>query len=171
MYSVNNNVKCINSMFNNRIETYVLENDEPKDLIIEHFFEKHLNELTELLQKSIEKHESIKFNFELFCKYIQIKENIEEFAILSHQTLMTEAFMENSNVGDIIKEKFSKLIEKMNTFQERDSGWSLSEIIHLEVNINKYQPIRGSLYIPLPKIIADKKACINIVNNGVYCFK
>lgn len=73
MYSVNNNVKCINSMFNNRIETYVLENDEPKDLIIEHFFEKHLNELTELLQKSIDKHKSITFNFELFCKYIQIK--------------------------------------------------------------------------------------------------
>ncbi|XP_050340230.1 uncharacterized protein LOC126766507 [Bactrocera neohumeralis] len=174
MFSVNsnnNNIKCINSMFTNRIETYVIENNQPNDLIVENFFEKHLNELSELLQKSIEKHESIKFNFELFCKYIQIKENIEEFAIMSHQTVMTEAFMENNNVIDIIKEKFAKLIEKINTFQERDSGWSLSEIIHLEVNINKYQPIRGSLYIPLPKIIADKKACINIVNNDVYCFK
>uniref|UniRef100_W8AZ38 Uncharacterized protein n=1 Tax=Ceratitis capitata TaxID=7213 RepID=W8AZ38_CERCA len=103
MYSVNSNVKCINAMFNNRIETFALKKDQPNDLVVEHFFEKHLNELSELLQKSLEKHESIKFNFELFCKYIQIKENIEEFAILSHQTLMTVAFMENSNVVHIIK--------------------------------------------------------------------
>ena len=34
----------------------------PMNLIVAHFFEKHINELSELLQKSIDKHEGIKFN-------------------------------------------------------------------------------------------------------------
>ena len=48
--------------------------------------------------------ESTKFNFDLFCKYIQIKEN-------------NEAFMENNNAIDIIKENLSNLIEKMKNSQ------------------------------------------------------
>jgi len=44
----------------------------------------------------------------------------------------------------------------MSEFQERDSGWSLIEKVYLEVNINKYQLIRGSNYIDLPREIVNK---------------
>jgi len=50
----------------------------------------------------------------------------------------------------------------MSEFQERDSGWSLIEIVHLEVNINKYQPIKGSNFIGLPREIVNRKACIDV---------
>jgi hypothetical protein len=33
------------------------------------------------------------------------------------------------------------------------------------LRINQYSPLRGSSYVPLPKVLANKKAIINIKNN------
>lgn len=40
----------------------------------------------------------------------------------------------------------------------------------MEVNINKYNPLRASSYIPLPKAIRNKGAVVNIQNNDNRCF-
>ena len=37
--------------------------------------------------------------------------------------------------------------------------------------MKKYSPIKGSSYIPLPKFIENKKACINVRNEDNQCFK
>lgn len=50
----------------------------------------------------------------------------------------------------------SEILKKMKESQMRESGWTLISILHLEININKYKPIRGSSYIPLPNNIKDK---------------
>ncbi|XP_063392461.1 uncharacterized protein LOC134677958 [Cydia fagiglandana] len=59
---------------------------------------------------------------------------------------------------------------KAEDFQERDSGWAISKVLHLEVNINKYQPLRGSSYLPLPKWVQGRQACINVKNVDDACF-
>jgi hypothetical protein len=58
----------------------------------------------------------------------------------------------------------------METFEIRGSQWVLSRIVKVELKINKYNPLRGNSYIPLPKILANKKAIINIKNNDNKCF-
>ncbi|KAK9728846.1 hypothetical protein QE152_g16977 [Popillia japonica] len=58
----------------------------------------------------------------------------------------------------------------MSEFQERDSGWTLCKILHIEVNINKYNPMRASGFIDLPQQIKKKKAIINVQNNDQACF-
>ncbi|KAK9680514.1 Recombination endonuclease VII [Popillia japonica] len=58
----------------------------------------------------------------------------------------------------------------MSEFQERDSGWTLVNILYLEVNFNKYNPMRGSSYIDLPPTIKKKKAVINLQNFDNACF-
>ena len=65
-----------------------------------------------------------------------------------------------------------QILVKIKEFQETDSGWSLSEIVNLMVNFNRYLPIHSgiSTFIDLPKYIKDKKAVINVKNNYVYCF-
>lgn len=40
----------------------------------------------------------------------------------------------------------------------------------MELNINKFNPLRSSAYIPLPKSISAKKAIVNVLNDDVYCF-
>ncbi|GFT48538.1 uncharacterized protein TNCV_2783261, partial [Trichonephila clavipes] len=50
-------------------------------------------------------------------------------------------------------------------FEGRDSGWTLDEILRLEVRTNRYSPFRGSSsFIEVPKQIAETKAIINVIN-------
>lgn len=64
----------------------------------------------------------------------------------------------------------NNIIKKSEEFQEQNSGWALQKIMFLEVNKNKYEPMRASSYIALPKFIKSRKAVINIKNNDNACF-
>ncbi|XP_075163030.1 uncharacterized protein LOC142235654 [Haematobia irritans] len=59
----------------------------------------------------------------------------------------------------------------MYEFQERDSGWALSKIYGLEINVNRVNLTKGASYISTPIPLRLKNACINIKNSDVYCFK
>lgn len=50
----------------------------------------------------------------------------------------------------------------MATFQMHGSNWTFRSIIALEIHTVAYEPVRGSSYIPLPKVLALKKVIINI---------
>lgn len=51
------------------------------------------------------------------------------------------------------------------------SGFTLSTINEQLIQVNRYDPIRGSSYIPLPKYLKEKKAIINVKNRDNMCFK
>ena len=123
----------------------------------------------------IKKYESIKFNLELFCEYMLIKDDEDNcmIEIKSHQTKMNIliTYSTSNDILNTYNEQCDVIIKKMSEFQERDSGWALIEILRLEININQYKYIKGSQYIPLPPEIQRKHACINVQNNDEYCFK
>ena len=39
------------------------------------------------------------------------------------------------------------------------------------IRINRYKPLRGSSYIPLPSFLSLKKCIINLKSKDEYCFK
>ncbi|GFX77777.1 c2H2-type domain-containing protein [Trichonephila clavipes] len=58
-----------------------------------------------------------------------------------------------------------KIVKESEDFEGRDSGWTLDEILRLEVRTNRYSPFRGSSsFIEVPKQIAETKAIINVIN-------
>ena len=44
-------------------------------------------------------------------------------------------------------------------------GWCLLNLVSMNLNVVRYNPLKASSYIELPKSIKDKKACINVQNN------
>ena len=50
------------------------------------------------------------------------------------------------------------------------SGWALQQLLYLELNINKINPLKASSYLPLPKEITTKLAVLNIQNSDEKCF-
>nr|CAI5841577.1 unnamed protein product [Callosobruchus analis] len=56
-------------------------------------------------------------------------------------------------------------MKQLQEFQEKDSGWALKRVVNLGVNINLFNPMRGSSYIHLPPQIRKKKACVNVKND------
>ncbi|GFT13366.1 c2H2-type domain-containing protein [Trichonephila clavipes] len=58
-----------------------------------------------------------------------------------------------------------KIVKESEDFEGRDSGWTLDEILRLEVRTNHYSPFSGSSsFIEVPKQIAETKAIINVIN-------
>ena len=54
-------------------------------------------------------------------------------------------------------------------FTNTASGLEIAHCIKLCLNIAKYEPLKGSSYIPLPKALANKKAIINVQNDDGRC--
>jgi hypothetical protein len=52
-----------------------------------------------------------------------------------------------------------------------ESGLVLTQMDKIKFNFDKYNPTRGGKFIPLPKWVQNKKACINIKNEVNKCFK
>ncbi|CAH0404105.1 unnamed protein product [Chilo suppressalis] len=115
--------------------------------------------LCEKFKQIIDNNGSIKVNFSLACKFNNVKDGefIEE---IKYFTTPNELFMPSSDIeGIIVKKVIDVLLAKVEDFEERDSGWSMVEIVHLQVNINRYDPLAAgaSTFIPLPKFIQDRK--------------
>ncbi|XP_043484408.1 uncharacterized protein LOC122512572 [Leptopilina heterotoma] len=77
-------------------------------------------------------------------------------------TLLDDWFKQN------IKQPILHTVEE---FYAKGSNWNIQSIIRLEINVNKYNPMRASSYIDLPTKIKIKHACINVQNNDNECFK
>jgi len=61
-------------------------------------------------------------------------------------------------------------LASLEEFQERDSGWALSRILNLTVNIYKYNPLHAGCYIELPREIMMKTAVVNVRSVDNACF-
>lgn len=90
------------------------------------------------------------------CKYINTKN-----APIYQQTDLNEWYIHNIQ---------SKILTGLEEFQERDSGWTITAIINLQININTYSPLQGSSFIELPHQIKIKNACVNVKNDDEACF-
>ena len=67
------------------------------------------------------------------------------------------------------------MVDQMNNsiqiFSTGGSGFVVQKIEHLDININKFKPIRGSSYIATPSALVGNNFLLNIRNNDNKCFK
>ena len=83
-----------------------------------------------------------------------------------------EIVMEATDLSELYDQMTDKIFESIQNFQNRGSGWQFDRVEHLDININPYNPLSASSYIPLPKKLAEKNAIINVKNeNDNECFK
>ncbi|XP_050509169.1 uncharacterized protein LOC126886339 [Diabrotica virgifera virgifera] len=107
-----------------------------------------------------------------FCAEFILKKEDEEVTSRKYFHTVTEVIDASTDLKEWFTDYIVEpLLNKLENFQEKDSGYSLSNIISLEINVNKYEVGKGpSSFISLPKQILDRKACINVKNNDNACF-
>ncbi|XP_015605521.2 uncharacterized protein LOC107272660, partial [Cephus cinctus] len=160
----------LESAFKGRIRTGVIANLRHKDL--GRFLEDSRKLFTARVKHALRKDGNLKVNVVLSCKFETMKAGqiVEELKFFNTKN---EVVLPSTDISDWFNTNVKeKLLAKVEDFQERESGWSLVEIINLAVNINRYIPIHGGLstFIELPKEVQSKKAVVNIRNNDPYCF-
>lgn len=165
---LDDNVAIINTSFKERIISYKIMAINEQ---INNFPELFLNNLSEqvknLIDRALQKHIAIKINFELFSFFLLCKNDQQEIKSFATKNQIVYS---NYDFNSIYTTSIVTLLKKVEEFQERDSGWTFLCNSHLEININKYQPLGGSKFFTLPKYIKNKKACLNIRNQVEYCF-
>lgn len=169
-YIEDEDINIVDSAFKCRIIAYRVK-DKVSHTLIETFLQAIIDKVTKLiiLQKDI--HNCLKVNMELYAtfsksdntgvKIYEIKSFNTKNVIVTETTDINEDYSKFKNV----------IITKSEEFQERGSGWSLEEVLYLEVNINEYVPLKGGLtFRCLPKKIQQTKAVLNILNYDDACF-
>ena len=149
------NVKLIKSAYKNRIATSQIVNKDERELspteVLENLRPVIISKLRNFLFFKV----PIKYNIELFGKYIKLP--LDRTETKSFQTKMSALHTEHE-LMESFSNHLQEILTKMSEFQERDSGWALSYIRHFEINVNKYQPLKGSSYIVLPSKNCGKES-------------
>ena len=70
-----------------------------------------------------------------------------------------------------LDKQFLELGERIENFIQDGSGWQLSSLKTLWLDIAQYKPLKGSSYIPLPDVLKHKKAIIDIKNDDEHCLR
>ena len=113
------------------------------------------NKITAELQKLT----SLKWSFGLTVDYFKDNKKIQgTFYSNQYATLSTD------EIDAFFGEATSAIVQKIEKFTREDSGWMIDKCNILILNIVKYEPLKGSSYIPLPEVLAHKKAIINVKN-------
>ena len=75
---------------------------------------------------------------------------------------------------ELSDDEIFEMVDQMNNsiqiFSTGGSGFVVQKIDHLDININKFKPIRGSSYIATPAALVGNNFLLNIRNNDNKCF-
>lgn len=165
-------IRCIptfkETAFESRIETYDIENNigfkDPKE-----FLSSLENIVLGKMKQNLMKKGGLKVNIRLICEHKKNNNNNIEYQETNFKT-ENEVILKNTNLKEFYINVKNTIFNEMQTFVLRGSNWTLNRIIRLELNINKYNPLRGSSYVKLPNYLKSKKAIINIKNTDNKCF-
>src|ERR1043165_3034274 len=131
-----------------------------------------LNIARPLVVDLLERNRQTKINLVLSCTMERVDMKSGEVASddIPFRTV-TEVVLDSTDVNEIYNKAKDKIMETMASFQMRGSNWRFRAVVKLDINTDKYKPIKGSSYIPLPAELASKKAIINLKNDDCECFK
>ena len=78
---------------------------------------------------------------------------------------------DSNELEDLLNLSFYKIKEVLERWTHNGSGWIVDRVVSMNINISRYQPLRGCSYLVLPKYISNKKACINVKNKDDDCLR
>ena len=73
------------------------------------------------------------------------------------------------DIENAIEEGHQRIDSQIDKWTKEGSGWVVTRVMCLYVNIAKYQPLTGSSYMELPDTLKSKKAIINVKNDDQKC--
>ena len=164
--------KIIASSVSNVAVSYRKEFDTDNKLKL---FER-LNNVVNMFKDTIiletDKKKAIKYFFTIKLVFHKNKDEDElsDPPISFRSTVFTILPSNRSEVDQHLKSVQQQFVQMIETFQRNGSDWVLDHIIHLDLGVVQYDPLRASTYIPLPKKIKNRRACINIHNRDNKCF-
>ncbi|KYN09355.1 hypothetical protein ALC57_18531 [Trachymyrmex cornetzi] len=154
----------IETAFINRVLTGVVLNSgyiEPRQ-----FLDDVRDIVIDRIRDNLQRHDCLKVNTIFNGEFVaDVKRSAKSITTKNYELFNTSDLREwyDEHVTDDI-------LAALEEFQERDSGWALSRISNLIVNVNKFNPMHAGCWVELPREIMLKKAVINVRSMDNACF-
>lgn len=163
-----------NSAFQRRLITFAVVNVEHID--IREFLEDAFSHIQTQISKLIEIHTLVKVNAVFKAVFSKLLVNSDEGEKVEQQTIYIHSRNTIIDFETDLSEYYqdsivTHILDKVDDVTMRGSGFSLSEIDEMLVQVNEFQPIGGSSYINLPAALVKKRAIVNVRNEDNQCFK
>ncbi|XP_076278400.1 uncharacterized protein LOC143208149 [Lasioglossum baleicum] len=157
----------VESAFKNRISTGIVINVEHIDP--KQFLQHAKRIITGRVTEFLNTHSSLKANVSLEAEFMQ---RANEVSVKSFGTRNVALFRTSDLRQWYQRDVVPTILTSLEEFQERDSGWALSKILHLIVNFSNYQPLQAGCAAAtyLPRTIQLKRAVMNVVSKDEACF-
>lgn len=162
------------SAYQSKLTDFELVNSDEELLDPAEYLDRSREEITNILKTKLKGNEAIKLNITLhggYIKPVQLKDEDEVINENFFHTTKSVCIYPSTDLSEVFDNAKSCILQKMDDFQERDSGWALIKLQKIALKTSCYTPLRGSCYLELPKVIGNKKACINIKKDDIFCFK
>lgn len=130
--------------------------------------QKHLHQQ---LSKQLQLKRGIKWFVNVKAKLVKTNSKGEEIVSEPHFRSLCTTTVNGNEIEQQLAEANAKIESALTTYQKEGSGWLLSYVLYVDLNVAQYTPIKASSFLPLPKKLRDKKAILNIQNNDNQCFK
>ena len=82
-----------------------------------------------------------------------------------------KALLQTAEINEVLDKAFPHILETLEKWTHRGSGWVVDHVSTLWLDIARYQPLRGGSYIPLPAAVQNKKAVVNVKNTDDQCLR
>ena len=148
----------------NFFQSFRIQADNQIDVFT--FVTEHLDDLNLFMRNKIAELGPFKNQLSVFVQLLKPTDD-SKGAVMQTQnskTLTTELS------GDEIFEMVDQMNNSIQIVSTGASGFVVQKIDHLDININKFKPIRGSSYIAMPAALVGINFILNIRNNDNKCF-
>ena len=159
-------IRKIECAFRGCLESYCIEASQRKRKDPITFVARSFKYLKIIMERSMKTHKGFKMQICLKTKFAKM----DKVSTESYSNCKQIIVLPGNNFEDLLMSPIAKIIQQIDEFQEKGSGWQFCEIVHMDVHISRYQPLRGSSHVELPAYIRNKHAVINVQNNDNKCF-
>ena len=120
------------------------------------------------LKEYLRQHNGMKVMLQVFATLKSKKTNEDVRQVIKSRRYN---ITNEGEIPNVLNQMASDVEHQAEVMEVSESGLVITQIDKIKFNYDKYNPTRGGKFIPLPKWISNKKACINIKNQDELCFK
>ena len=134
------------------------------------FLQKQQPRVEKILKTKLDQLKAIKWYLTLQVHFIKTNSLGQENNAYPYFRNKCITSLHKSEIRKQVRKAYAHILQKFAEWIRDGSGWTLEDIIQLDINIGKYRAFKGSTYFELPNHLKQKKAIINIKNKDSLCF-
>lgn len=161
------NVQLLESPFNGYINRFMFTRKTVSTDLLS-FLEDCFNVLKHILSLKLSEFTGLKFWLcaaTTFHKSTNLAETIP-----GHFPNLPRTILHESDIVPALEESMTLIMGIVDKFEEKGSSWVLSSVESLDLFVGKYEPLRASSYVKLPRYLRKKHAIVNPKNKDQKCF-